>query len=52
VVGPLSPAPVDGEAVGEDLVGGFHHHTGPYGVMGFYANFFDDGERITIGQPG
>ena len=34
------------------LVGGFHHHTGPYGVMGFYANFFDDGERITIGQPG
>lgn len=42
-------APVDGEAFGEDLVGDFHHHTGPFGAFGFYANFFDDGERIVVG---
>jgi hypothetical protein len=32
-------------------VGGFHHHTGPYGAFGFYANFFDDGERAVAASP-
>ena len=33
-------------------VGDFHHHTGPFGAFGFYANFFDDGERIVVGWIG